>query len=114
MVEITDETRRALAAEHCAHLGHTLDTILVMGSNDPVRLLCSRCGRSWHVGAGMDAERLAQLFHESYERLAPGFGYETRPESATSWDRVPEPNRSLMIAVAGEVLETMATGALGR
>lgn len=31
------------------------------------------------------AEELARLFHETYERLAPEFGYETRPESATGW-----------------------------
>jgi hypothetical protein len=27
---------------------------------------------------------LAQLFHETYERLALSFGYETRPETANS------------------------------
>lgn len=49
-------------------------------------------------------ERLARAFHEAYERLAPSFGYETRRDSAVPWEDVPEPNRSLMIAVAGEVL----------
>lgn len=52
----------------------------------------------------MTAEQLAQLFHESYEELAPGFGYETRRASAVPWAEVPEPNRSLMVAVAGRVL----------
>lgn len=52
----------------------------------------------------IDPEELAILFHESYERLAPQFGYETRPESARAWMDVPEPNKSLMIAVAKEVI----------
>lgn len=56
----------------------------------------------------MSAEELARAFHEAYERLAPQFGYETRPESAVSWENVPESNRSLMIAVAGEVLDRIA------
>jgi hypothetical protein len=50
------------------------------------------------------AEDVARMFHESYERLAPLFGYATRRDSAVPWDQVPEPNRSLMIAVAGNVL----------
>jgi len=49
-------------------------------------------------------EQLAQLFHESYERRAPAFGYKTREASAVPWADVPEPNRSLMIAVASDVL----------
>lgn len=48
-------------------------------------------------------ESLARLFHETYERLAPSFGYETREASAVPWEDVPEPNKSLMVAVAGEV-----------
>lgn len=47
---------------------------------------------------------VARRFHEAYERLAPEFGYETRPESAVPWERVPERNRALMIAVVSEVL----------
>jgi hypothetical protein len=54
------------------------------------------------------AERLAQQFHEAYERLAPQFGYQTREASAKPWADVPEPNRSLMIAVAAEVFEAAA------
>src|SRR5690606_27510165 len=46
---------------------------------------------------------VARAFHEAYERLAPSFGYETRPESAVPWEQVPENNRRLMIAVASEV-----------
>lgn len=49
-------------------------------------------------------ERLARLFHEFYEELAPEFGYETRAESAVPWEQVPENNRQLMIAVCERVL----------
>lgn len=51
-------------------------------------------------------DRLAQAFHETYERLAPSFGYETRRESAVPWEEVPEPNRRLMEAVCAELLHT--------
>ncbi len=50
------------------------------------------------------AEELAQLFHETYERLAPEHDYETRKASAVPWDQVPEPNRRLMTAVCDEIL----------
>jgi hypothetical protein len=56
----------------------------------------------------MTAEQLAQFFHESYERLAPQFGYKTRKESAKPWADVPEQNRKLMTAVCAEVLTQAA------
>jgi hypothetical protein len=59
--------------------------------------------------ATTSAEGLAQRFHEAYERLAPSFGYETRPESATAWANVPDNNRSLMVAVCAEVLGAVVT-----
>jgi len=49
------------------------------------------------------SEKLAKLFHETYERLAPTFGYETRKDSAVPWADVPEMNKRLMIAVADHV-----------
>jgi hypothetical protein len=52
-----------------------------------------------------DAGTLARAFHESYERLAPDFGYRTREASAKPWDEVPEANRQLMTAVCAELLE---------
>ncbi len=58
----------------------------------------------------MTPEQLAQLFHETYERLAPDHGYETREASAKPWADVPEQNRGLMVAVAGEVLDALAPG----
>ena len=47
-------------------------------------------------------EELALRFHEAYERLAPSFGYETRPETCTF-----DPDSSngcLMLAVCRELL----------
>lgn len=53
-----------------------------------------------------DAERVAQRFHETYERLAPDFGYQTREASAKPWADVPQQNRDLMIAVCAELLSS--------
>jgi hypothetical protein len=55
----------------------------------------------------MTAEELARFFHETYERLAPQYQYETREESAVPWDEVPEDNKALMIAPAAEVLRKL-------
>lgn len=49
--------------------------------------------------------KLAKLFHETYERLAPEHGYKTRAESAVPWDDVPENNKALMIATCHKLLE---------
>lgn len=54
-------------------------------------------------------EEVAKLFHETYERLAPSFGYETRKASAVPWENVPDNNKKLMIAVVGEVLKFLAS-----
>ena len=56
----------------------------------------------------IDPEELAKRFHETYERLAPSFGYETRKESAKPWADVPENNKRLMIAVCGEIISWSA------
>ena len=53
----------------------------------------------------MSSEDIARRFHETYERLAPEFGYETRKESAVPWEEVPEQNRNLMIAVVSNLLD---------
>lgn len=55
-------------------------------------------------GSQTVAERIAQEFHETYERLAPKFGYATREASAVPWSEVPEPNRSLMVSVVSNLL----------
>jgi len=49
----------------------------------------------------VDGEQLARKFHDSYERLAPSFGYETRQETR-DFDPT-TPNGRLMIAVCGEI-----------
>lgn len=56
----------------------------------------------------LDAPAIAQSFHETYERLAPSFGYTTRPESRVPWQQVPEQNRKLMVAVVDEVVGPLA------
>lgn len=56
------------------------------------------------------AERVARLFHDTAQRLAPSFGYDTHPESAVPWHEAPENNRLLLIAVAREVLEALTYG----
>ena len=52
-----------------------------------------------------DAETLAVIFHKTYERLAPQFGYETRPDTR-AFDRE-SANGRLMIAVCGEILSQL-------
>lgn len=60
--------------------------------------------------AGMSAaEALAVQFHEAYERLAPEHGYSTREASRKPWRDVPDNNRSLMIAVAADILGRSVT-----
>ena len=58
----------------------------------------------------LTADQLAQRFHETYERLAPSFGYETRKDSAVPWESVPEKNRKLMVAVCAELLPAARPG----
>lgn len=52
-----------------------------------------------------EAEKLAQLFHQTYETLAPSFTYHTRKASAVPWEDVPANNKGLMIAVAQHVID---------
>jgi len=53
----------------------------------------------------MRVERIAKAFHESYERLAPDFGYKTRKASAKPWEDVSQQNRDLMAAVVQDLLD---------
>jgi hypothetical protein len=54
----------------------------------------------------MTNEELARFFHDTYERLAPAFGYSTR-EDTKNFD--PESlNGRLMIAVCEEILAAMS------
>lgn len=56
----------------------------------------------------MNAEALAQYFHETYEEFAPHYGYKTREASAKPWAQVPEQNKRLMIATCEAVLSRLA------
>lgn len=79
----------------------------------PAGALCSaekveQAGAKSAVESAATPDALARQFHETYERLAPQFGYETRKESAKPWSDVPENNKRLMIAVCAEILERRA------
>jgi hypothetical protein len=50
-----------------------------------------------------DALKMAMIFHETYERLAPQFGYATRDD--TKAFNKESPNGKLMIAVCEELLD---------
>lgn len=53
----------------------------------------------------LTAYELAVAFHQAYERHAPGYGYEIRPETRR-FD--PEsPNGMLMVAVCDEIIERL-------
>lgn len=50
-------------------------------------------------------DRIASAFHETYERLAPQFGYSTREQSAVPWAEVPNNNKRLMRATVRDLLD---------
>jgi hypothetical protein len=95
---------------------HQSDSVHLVG-----RLHAERCGQvigGSGEGAGQDMEdgmtalELAIKFHETYERLAPSFGYETRRETR-AFDPV-TPNGKLMVAVCGELLPTLSVADLNK
>lgn len=57
---------------------------------------------------GMTPEQLAELFHATYESLAPKYNYSTRISSRTSWENVPERNKAMMVATCKEVLRVLS------
>lgn len=57
------------------------------------------------------SDDLARQFHDTYERLAPEFGYRTREASAVPWEDVPEANRLLMEATVEAVVGARLRGA---
>jgi hypothetical protein len=59
-------------------------------------------GTPYRAGTG-SALALAKQFHDIYERLAPEYGYETRPE--TRRFDADSPNGRLMVAVCQEIIE---------
>lgn len=53
----------------------------------------------------IEAETLARMFHDEYERLAPEHGYETRPETRAF--NPLSPNGRLMIATCAAILRAL-------
>jgi len=54
----------------------------------------------------IDSLSVAIMFHETYERLAPSFGYETRKDTKEFDPN--SPNGKLMVAVCREVGEKIS------
>jgi hypothetical protein len=52
----------------------------------------------------LDREKLAELFHTTYESLAPQFGYRTRDDTSGPWVNVPDDNRRLMLATCEAII----------
>jgi len=55
----------------------------------------------------MTKETLAAMFHETYEHLAPAFGYVTRKSTRCNFSELPQKNKALMIAVCGTILNAL-------
>ena len=55
----------------------------------------------------MTSHELAVLFHSTYERLAPAFGWRTKKGCNVPFDRLPERNKALMIATCQTVLNAL-------
>jgi hypothetical protein len=53
----------------------------------------------------LDIDGIARQFHETYERLAPTHGYETRDETRKPWNTVPANNKELMRSVVQDLIE---------
>lgn len=49
-------------------------------------------------------ERIAAAFHDSYERLAPAFGYDTREASKLPWPQLNLQMRGLMCEVIRDLI----------
>ena len=86
----------------------------MIGPSEPCDAFQRQTARIAELEAALAAERerrgssspedIARRFHDAYERLAPQFGYSTRPESRREWDELPQNLRDLMIAVVRNVL----------
>ena len=90
----------------CEILDHT-DGELIVHYRSSAPLL-AKAYKDLQIKMAANPEALAKKFHETYELLAPNYGYETRKESAKPWDEVPEQNKRLMIAVCGQIITYIA------
>jgi hypothetical protein len=55
----------------------------------------------------MNKEELAKMFHETYERLAPAFGWKTKKGCNVSFEQLPERNKALMVATCQTILAAL-------
>ena len=61
----------------------------------------------------VSAEQLAQLFYHYHEKLGPDFGAASKP-NPEAWERVPQPQKSRLIAAAQLALLELASTAKDR
>lgn len=55
----------------------------------------------------MSPEQLAELFHETYEHLAPAFGWRTKKGCNVPFYLLPQRNKALMVATCQTVLNAL-------
>jgi len=55
----------------------------------------------------MSPEQLAELFHSTYERLAPAFGWRTKKGCNVPFAQLPQRNKALMVATCQTVLNAL-------
>ena len=55
----------------------------------------------------MKKEELAVLFHDTYERLAPSFGWITRKNTHCDFSALPDRNKALMLCVCQTILDAL-------
>jgi hypothetical protein len=73
--------------------------------------LASSEGESSPQAAVPDAESLAIMFHDAYERLAPIVGYETRQETRSF--NLESTNGKLMVLVCAEIRQALLSAGKG-
>ena len=52
-------------------------------------------------------EPIARLFHDTYEELAPRYGWETQERSRKEWADVPPENKAVVLATTAEVVRRL-------
>jgi hypothetical protein len=59
----------------------------------------------------VSAEHLAKVFHHYTEALAHDYGCKGNEDKASSWDRTPSNEKSLLLAAARLTLQELGAGA---
>jgi len=62
------------------------------------------------TGIWPSPEELARYFHDTSERLAPRYLFDTGPHEPTKWMKLPSHHRQLMIETCRRVLKHLRTG----